>query len=139
MAQSIDIRQLSAQLASIYDNAVALESHHAEDLAAVHPGFRDGALNLVHYLALRQADIRDLQESLAALGLSSLGRVERDVIASIRAVLTALQTMSPAAGDESHREFSTVEPVSPLDNTNMPPLWSPFRPKQVATCRLCPR
>jgi len=118
MAQSIDIRQLSAQLESIYDNAKSLEAHYAEDLAAVHPDFRDGALNLVHYLALRQADIRDLQESLAALGLSSLGRVERDVMASIRAVLTALQTMSPAAGDESHREFSTVEPVSPLDNTN---------------------
>jgi pyruvate kinase len=118
MAQSVDIRQLSAQLESIYDNAKSLEAHYAEDLAAVHTDFRDGALNLVHYLALRQADIRDLQKNLAALGLSSLGRVERNVMASIRAVRAALQAFSPAAGDESHRDFSTVEPVSPLHNTN---------------------
>ena len=118
MAQSIDIRQLSAQLASIYDNAVALESHYAEDLAAVHPDFRDGALNLVHYLALRQADIRDLQKSLAALGLSSLGKVERNVMASIRAVRAALEAISPDAGEDSHRGFSAVELVSPQDNTN---------------------
>ena len=59
MAQSVDIRQLNAQLESIYDNARSLEAHYAEDLAAVHTDFRDGALNLVHYLALRQADIRD--------------------------------------------------------------------------------
>jgi len=118
MAQSVDIRQLSAQLESIYDDAKSLEAHYAEDLAAVHTDFRDGALNLVHYLALRQADIRDLQKSLAALGLSSLGRVEHDVMASIRAVRAALQAMSPATGDESHRDFSTVKPVSPLDDTN---------------------
>jgi pyruvate kinase len=118
MAQSIDIRQLNAQLESIYDNAVALESHHAEDLAAVHPDFRDGALNLVHYLALRQADIRDLQKSLAALGLSSLGGVERNVMASIRAVRVALQAMSPAAGDESHSELSSVELANPHDDTS---------------------
>ena len=118
MAQSIDIRQLSAQLASIYDNAVALESHYAEDLAAVHPDFRDGALNLVHYLALRQADIRDLQKSLAALGLSSLGKVERNVMASIRAVRAALEAISPDAGEDSHRDLSAVELVSPQDNAN---------------------
>jgi len=54
MAQSIDIKLLSAQLESIYDSAIGLEAHYAEDLAAVHPDFRDGALNLVHHLALRQ-------------------------------------------------------------------------------------
>ncbi len=53
MAQSIDIKQLGAQLESIYDSAISLEDHYADDLAAAHPDFRDGALNLVHYLALR--------------------------------------------------------------------------------------
>ena len=89
MAESIDIGQLRAQLLSIYDAAIELESDHAEDLAAVHPDFRYGALNLVHYLALRQTDIRDLQETLTKLGLSSLDRVERDVMTSMRAVLAA--------------------------------------------------
>jgi hypothetical protein len=36
---------------------------------------------LIHYLALRRHDIRRLQEQLAALGLSSLGRMESHVLA----------------------------------------------------------
>ncbi|NIA26896.1 MAG: hypothetical protein GWP02_02490 [Desulfobulbaceae bacterium] len=107
MAQSTDIKQLSARLESIYGSAIGLEDHYADDLAAVHPDFRDGALNLVHYLALRQADVHDLQEGLSALGLSSLDRAESDVVASIRAVRAALAAMSPGSGGESHREPST--------------------------------
>jgi len=118
MAQSVDIEQLSAQLESIYEDAISLESRYAEDLAAVHPDFRAGALNLVHYLALRQADIRGLQESLASLGLSSLSRVERGVMASIQAVRAALASMLPEAADEFRRDLSPLELISTPDAAN---------------------
>ena len=113
MAESIDIAQLRAQLLSIYDDAIELESHYAEELAAVQPDFRDGALNLVHYLALRQTDIRALQETLTQLGLSSLDRVECDVMTSIRAVLAALASISPETGGDTHRELSALEAAGP--------------------------
>jgi pyruvate kinase len=45
------------------------------------------AENLLHYLTLRREDIRPLQDSLARLGLSSLGRVEPHVLATMNAVL----------------------------------------------------
>ena len=45
------------------------------------------ARNLVHYLALRQHDLRPIQHELAARGLSSLGRAEAHVLATIDAVL----------------------------------------------------
>ena len=80
MARHVDIERLSKQLQSISECAKKLESDYAEDLDAVHPEFRDSARNLVHYLALRQSDISELQEDLAALGLSSLGRAERNVM-----------------------------------------------------------
>jgi pyruvate kinase len=48
------------------------------------------ARNLLHYVALRRHDIRDLQQRLAALGLSSLGRAEPGVLANIDAVLRVL-------------------------------------------------
>ena len=118
MAESIDIGQLRAQLLSIYDDAIELESHYAEELAAVQPDYRDGALNLVHYLALRETDIRDLQEILTQLGLSSLDRVERDVLTSIRAVLAALAAMSPEAGDDTRRELSALEATCPQNDAN---------------------
>ncbi len=51
------------------------------------------ARNLLQYLALRRHDLRDLQDPLIALGLSSLGGSEGHVQASVDAVLAALRTL----------------------------------------------
>lgn len=48
-------------------------------------GFADSAANFAAYLALRQHDIRPLQRNLMRLGLSSLGRAESRVEASLEA------------------------------------------------------
>jgi pyruvate kinase len=53
--------------------------------------------NLRHYLALRGRDIRPLQERLSRLGLSSLGRCESHVLASVDAVVHILER---ASGEE---------------------------------------
>lgn len=52
--------------------------------------FRISALNLAHYLVLRQTDHRKLQRQLAALGLSSLGRSEAHVLPTLDTVLSTL-------------------------------------------------
>jgi pyruvate kinase len=48
------------------------------------------ARNLRHYLSFRRHDVRPLQERLARVGLSSLGRSEAHVLASVDAVLRLL-------------------------------------------------
>lgn len=53
--------------------------------------------NLADYLALRDADLRPLQGPLAALGLSSLGRAEAHVAASLAAVSAALARVAGLA------------------------------------------
>jgi pyruvate kinase len=98
VAKFVDILQVSDELESLSKRALEFETLYAEELALVHPSLRRGARNLVHYLALRQSDIRALQEDLAALGLSSLGRAERDVMASIRAIQNAM-SRSPQNAD----------------------------------------
>ena len=45
-------------------------------------------------MALRHLDIRSLQDELAALGLSSLGRTEAHVMSTLNSVLVALQRMA---------------------------------------------
>ena len=70
------------------------ESDLRERISAVHPAYRKSALNLIHYLALRQQDVRTLQDELAALGLSSLGRTEAHVMSTLKAVLVALNHMA---------------------------------------------
>ncbi|MCI0748021.1 MAG: pyruvate kinase [Verrucomicrobia subdivision 3 bacterium] len=58
------------------------------------PNFKYSAFNLACYLALRRRDIRDLQQALVPLGLSSLGRCEAHVLANLDAVISALAMMS---------------------------------------------
>jgi len=53
-------------------------------------GFCPSALNLAHYLALRRRDLRPLQRALIPWGLSSLGRSEAHVMASLDAVIATL-------------------------------------------------
>jgi pyruvate kinase len=63
-------------------------------LDEVHANYRDSAQNLLHYLALRRHDLRPLQLRLASLGLSSLGRAESHVLATVDAVLEALHRLA---------------------------------------------
>jgi pyruvate kinase len=70
------------------------EAAVADRIADVHPEQRPSARNLVHYMALRARDIRPLQERLAVLGLSSLGRSESHVLATVEAVLGVLYRLA---------------------------------------------
>jgi pyruvate kinase len=65
--------------------------------AGVRADHLPSASNLMHYLALRSHDIRELQAQLATLGLSSLGRTEPHVIGALQAVMEALHQLSGSA------------------------------------------
>src|SRR5262249_33097278 len=54
------------------------------------PEFIPSAQNLAAYLALRRRDLRTLQAALMRWGLSSLGRSESRVIATLDAVVASL-------------------------------------------------
>jgi len=95
------LRELAADLAKLEDSMSARQSLHAGDIALVHPDHRADAVNLTHYLALRQGDERSLQRRLGELGLSSLGRCEPHVLATVESVRSAL-------------DASTSVPVPPL-------------------------
>ena len=86
-------RKLSGQLEAIHADLLRLEREFESHLADCAP-HRKSVRNLVHYLALRRHDIRELQEELAALGLSSLGRTESHVLAGIESVLKLLHRLA---------------------------------------------
>lgn len=67
-------------------------------------------LNLAHYLAFRHRDLRPLQEQLMRFGLSSLGRLEGRVLATLDAVEGALEgivgdVLPPAIWPPEERRF----------------------------------
>ncbi|NVO32453.1 pyruvate kinase [Hymenobacter lapidiphilus] len=92
------LTELLAELTTLRADMLRLAEQAADQLQAVHPSFLPSAHNLLHYLALRQHDRRDLQQRLAALGLSSLGRAEAHALATVESVLAIVQALlAPAA------------------------------------------
>jgi pyruvate kinase len=85
---------LIAKLGEIRASLIKLESDFPKLLSSVHPAWRKSADNLLYYLALRHHDIRLLQEELAVLGLSSLGRSESHVMSTLDAVLKVLHHLA---------------------------------------------
>jgi pyruvate kinase len=85
---------LEADVRTVREAMLAAEAARAAAIAAAHPAHRRSAANLVHYLALRQHDVRDLQARLAAAGLSSLGRSEAHVLATVEEVLSVLARLN---------------------------------------------
>ena len=55
--------------------------------------FHSSAVNLSHYLALRQLDLRPLQADLSPLGLSSLGHCEGRVLPTLDAIIANMELM----------------------------------------------
>jgi pyruvate kinase len=107
MALKILIDRALRSVEYIKEDAQELEYELADLLEKVKPEFRASARNLIHYLALRRHDIRELQADLRMLGLSSLGGIEAHVMASLNAVLMALYHL-------------TDKPVTPQDLAYQP-------------------
>ncbi len=87
------LQELIAQLDAIRASADVLEEQYRPLIEQVHPKNSSAAANLVHYLALRSHDIRELQRGLGELGVSRLGGIESHVQASLLAVRTILRAL----------------------------------------------
>lgn len=83
------LEQIDDLLASLLDAEVSW----AYLLSLTAPEHRPSARNLVHYWAIRQFDLRELQAGLAEFGLSSLGRSEAHVQATLTAVRSAIAAL----------------------------------------------
>jgi pyruvate kinase len=96
-AIAVDLGRLRATMAEAAARRLA-----EWEAVPLRPTYASARANLAHYLALREADLRPLQPRLAALGLSSLGRCEAHVEASLDAVSAALARV---AGDPDPPPF----------------------------------
>ncbi len=89
---SLHLRRLHQRLESL---GIDVRRGERDRLATWRPrlvgsSYVGSAANLAAYLAFRHHDIRDIQDELAVLGLSSLGRIEAHVRAGIAAVQASL-------------------------------------------------
>ena len=87
------LNELLHEVDELLGRLSAAESAWSRWLAAVAPEHRSSARNMLHYWAVRQCDLRDLQSRLSAYGLSSLGRSEPNVEAALLLVRSAICAM----------------------------------------------
>jgi pyruvate kinase len=86
--------QLIKQLSAIRCEMTELENITLAEQYDLHESHRDSAKNMLHYLALRRHDLRDIQERLATQGLSSLGRAESHAKANVDAIDSVLRQLA---------------------------------------------
>lgn len=79
------------ELEGLQSELKELEGSSVSVLDNINPRHLRSTINLVHYLGLRRHDVRLLQERLAAVGLSSLGRMESHVYDNLTAVINLLR------------------------------------------------
>jgi pyruvate kinase len=107
--ESADVQDVLRELTAIWTDMVADPALSQPRLDEVHANYRDSARNLQHYLALRRHDLRPLQLRLAALGLSSLGRAESHVLATIDSVLNVLHQLVNRSWQPPSQEAEAVD------------------------------
>jgi pyruvate kinase len=108
---SEDYEPVLKELATLRTEMVIEADRSRSLLDLVHPSYQESARNLLHYLALRHHDLRPLQLRLAALGLSSLGRAESHVMATVDAVLEVLHRLAGHSPEESSPAQPSPEPA----------------------------
>ncbi|MDY6841968.1 MAG: pyruvate kinase, partial [Pseudomonadota bacterium] len=105
-----EVRSLFEDLERLRDTVNEDVAGHENHLDNIDPAYVASARNLLHYLSLRQHDIRPLQQRLASLGLSSLGRAESCVLSTLNAVIRVLAAtlgqQSPVAGEGEGTAFA---------------------------------
>jgi pyruvate kinase len=96
MSDSLEL--LIARLDRLLGDLQAGVLAHQAEIDAVAPEHREGAVNVVEYMTLRQQDLRDLQNDLLDIGATSLATAEANVGAKVQAARNVLAALSGDPG-----------------------------------------
>ncbi len=106
---------LYEQVLALHDEVLNFETSMQSELDHLHAAHHASARNLLHYVALRQHDVRDLQHELSALGFSSLGRSEACVLTTLRLILRILGRLR----EDQPSQFDTQSVTTPGDGKSV--------------------
>lgn len=118
--RAAELQSLLTEVEALRGSLLEAEREAGVTLEKLDARFRDSSRNFIHYLALRRHDIRGLQERLASLGLSSLGRAESHVLHAVDNILSVLAELNtldatapppaaPAVVDRQHGKRLLIE------------------------------
>ena len=111
VSETSHLRALYSEILRVIDHCIVVQQRLSPRCTASHEQSKTSAINLCHYLGLRQLDLRKLQVQLGQLGLSSLGRSEGHVLSTLQKV--------------AHRIADTISVQDPMALRCVPcrPCW----------------
>ena len=126
------LRSVIDELRAVHDAMVRVDAEFASYFETIPHEQQASARNLLHYLALRRHDLRQSQPTLAAHGLSSLGRTESHVGSGVASVLKVLHTLEGVAWDDSlSPAFLTIDDGEALLTAHTDALFGPCPGRSV--------
>ncbi|SOC41024.1 pyruvate kinase [Salinicoccus kekensis] len=75
----------------------------------IRESYRVSARNLAYYMAFRQKDMRHLQEELIPWGVSSLGRLEADVMGTLNAVCKTMSLITDTKLEDPDIDYHSMQ------------------------------
>jgi len=87
-----DLEELTQRVLQLRNEVLIAEKTYGS-IEHLHPHYRNSARNLLQYLALRLHEVRPLQYELSEWALSSLGRAERKVHATLDTLLRIMHQL----------------------------------------------
>ena len=86
----VEASELAGKLEAMMQGIIEFETKYTARINKLHRAYEISARNLLHYLALLKYDLFPIRKLLSSFGLSSLGRSESHITASILSVLRLL-------------------------------------------------
>lgn len=116
-ADTSALKDLQSELDALVARMLGFESSHAQIIDGVAPSNHRSARNLLHYLAMRQLDLRALQTRLATLGLSSIGRAESHALYAVQSVAAIARRLGggPAGHCDAAPPYTLESGTAALD------------------------
>ncbi len=87
--------KVAARLHTLLKEMRKAEKNFSTTLAGLHDHYKLSGANLIHYLVLRSSEIREIQEFLHHIGLSSLTNSESHTLAQVQLVHDWLKAKEP--------------------------------------------
>ena len=127
--------QVFEQVLNLHNEIARYEQTMQDVFDDLHPQHRDSARNLLHYLAFRCHDVRDIQGKLSSLGLSSLGRSEAYILTALQQVLNVLSRLTPKTllATAAAPPLASWEEGKAILDRNTVALFVPTRPGDTFT------
>jgi len=115
------IEEMISLLDRIIIKSKEYENNFADTLKKIDPIYQKSAVNFLHYLALREKDIRDLQVKLGELGISRLSNAESNVLNSIISVKNLLKKLNKQKKEPKTKDILTKKKAAKVlrKNTNL--------------------